>query len=349
MGRRLLGNAIKFTAHGEVVVRAFKERETDTHAVVRVKVIDTGIGIPPELPDRIFQAFSQADGSTTRKYGGTGLGLAISRQLVGMMGGQIGVDSEPGKGTTFWFTAEFAKQSGEARPASEARRDLFNLRALVVDDNATNRQILRHQIFAWKMQKGSAAGGHEALRVLREAVAAGSPYDIAVLDMQMPEMDGLTLARAIKADASLASTRLIMLTSLGESMSREELKAAGIDAFLIKPIKQSRLFDCLVDVMGHVQTEKAFGEPAPASASQPAPSPFSPKLRVLVAEDNTVNQKVTLGQLRKLGCTAEVVANGLEVLEALPRLNCDVILMDCHMPEMICAPILLSRIGSSSS
>ena len=331
----LLGNAVKFTERGEVVARVLKESETDTHVVVRIKVTDTGIGIPSEALGRLFQAFSQADGSTTRKYGGTGLGLAISRQLVSMMHGQIGVDSEPGKGTTFWFTAEFEKATGAAKPVEKLRRDLFDLRVLVVDDNATNRQILRHQIFAWKMQKGSAAGGHEALRLLREAVAEGNPYDLALLDMQMPEMDGLTLARAIKADPTLAATRLIILTSLGEVSSKEELEAAGIDAFLIKPIKQSRLFDCLLDVVGRTKAETVDASPlATAPTPVPVSSPAVSTLRILVAEDNQVNQRVILGQLRKLGCTAEVVANGREVLAALPRLKIDVILMDCQMPEM---------------
>ncbi len=330
----LLSNAVKFTERGEVVLRVIKERETATHAVLHFKVIDTGIGIPAEAQTRLFQAFSQADNSTTRKYGGTGLGLAISRQLVAMMHGEIGVESAPGKGATFWFTAEFEKQTGAAIPPEHLRRDLFDLRVLVVDDNATNRQILRHQIFAWKMQKGSAAGGHEALKLMREAVAAGAPYDLALLDMQMPEMDGLTLARAIKADPSLAATRLIILTSLGDTLSREEMKSAGLDAYLIKPVKQSRLFDCIVNIMGRTKAEKVFaGEPAPQRPPGTG-GPALPGLRILVAEDNAVNQKVAAGLLRKLGCKAEFVANGLEVMAALPHLGVDLILMDCQMPEM---------------
>ena len=163
---------------------------------------DTGIGIPTEVQARLFQAFTQADSSTTRRFGGTGLGLAISKQLVEMMGGQIGVKSEPGKGSTFWFNVRLEKQTGPAEPAPVVSifRDIFDLRVLVVDDNATNRQILRHQLYAWKMQKGSAANGFEALDLLRAAAADGKPYDLALLDMQMPEMDGMTLARAIKAD-----------------------------------------------------------------------------------------------------------------------------------------------------
>ncbi|HEY4988181.1 MAG TPA: ATP-binding protein, partial [Opitutaceae bacterium] len=199
----LLGNAVKFTERGEVVLRVGRElkTETDTHVEITFSIKDTGIGIPAEIQANLFQAFTQADTSTTRRFGGTGLGLAISKQLVAMMGGQIGVTSEPGKGSTFWFTARLEKQTGPAEaPPAIYFRDLFDLRVLVVDDNATNRQILRHQLFAWKMQKGSAADGFEALTLLRAAAAEGKPYDLALLDMQMPEMDGMTLARAIKAE-----------------------------------------------------------------------------------------------------------------------------------------------------
>jgi CheY-like chemotaxis protein len=330
----ITGNAIKFTPKGEVVVRVSTESETETAAVLRFSVVDTGIGIPLEAQGRLFAAFSQADSSTTRKYGGTGLGLAISKRLVAMMDGTIGLSSEPGKGTTFWFTARFAKQKSQIRMVETRSRDLFNLRVLVVDDNATNRQILRHQIFAWKMQKGSAASGLEALEMLRAAAAAGTPYDIALLDMQMPEMDGLTLARAIKADPVISHIHLIILTSLGQVMRTEELRAMGIDAYLVKPVKQSPLFDCLVDVMGHAASEKIFTKAADPSQPEPSSNSSLPKVRILLAEDNRVNQKVAIGQLRKLGCSAHAVANGLEVIESLREAPYDVILMDCQMPEM---------------
>jgi len=330
----LLGNALKFTEHGEVIVRVLCESETATHAVIRFNVTDTGIGIPPEVQGRLFQSFNQADNSTTRKYGGTGLGLAISKQLVALMQGQIGVQSEAGKGSTFWFTAQFEKQTGEPKAVTKAGSDLFNLRVLVVDDNATNRQILRHQIFAWKMRKGSAAGGFEALKILRAAAAEGEPYDLALLDMQMPEMDGMTLAKAIKADPAIAHTRMIMLTSLGHRFSSEELKAAGLDAYLIKPVKQSRLFDCLIGVMGGDEAEGPLAESSEAEAAPEPAAPSFPQLHILVAEDNQVNQKIAAVQLKKLGCSVEVVANGLEVLDALPRGNFDAVFMDCQMPEM---------------
>jgi len=333
----LIGNAIKFTSKGEVVARVSLDSETETEAVINISIKDTGIGVPAELQGKLFQAFTQADNSTTRKYGGTGLGLAISKQLVEMMGGTIGVTSEMGKGSTFWFNVRLEKQSGPPVPAPSIYfRDLFDLRVLVVDDNATNRQILRHQLFAWKMQKGSAANGHEALEILRAAAADKKPYDLALLDMQMPEMDGLTLARAIKADPSISSTRLIILTSMGYMHSQDELKAAGVDAYLVKPVKQSRLFDCLVTVLGRAAAEHVFSKPEKgAPASLPAPELTGARhARILLAEDNIVNQKVALAQLKGLGFTADSVANGQEALTALKQVPYDIIFMDCQMPEM---------------
>ena len=332
----LLGNAIKFTDRGEVIVRVSRESETDTHAVISFAIKDTGMGIPADVQSKLFQAFTQADNSTTRRFGGTGLGLAISKQLVEMMGGKIGVSSEPGKGSTFWFNVSLEKQSGTSDPPpSFYSRDLFDLRVLVVDDNATNRQILRHQLFAWKMQKGSASNGFEALDLLRTAVADKKPFDLALLDMQMPEMDGMTLARAIKADPSISATRLIILTSMGYMHSQDELKAAGVDAYLIKPVKQSRLFDCLVSVLGRAAAEHAFTKPRkddpPAAA---APVAHMRHAHILLAEDNIVNQKVALAQLKGLGFSADAVANGHEVLSALRQVPYDLILMDCQMPEM---------------
>jgi two-component system sensor histidine kinase/response regulator len=330
----LIGNAIKFTERGEVVVRVFKEAETDAEVTLRFNVVDTGIGIPADVQARLFQAFTQADTSTTRRYGGTGLGLAIAKQIIALMHGEIGVQSTPGQGATFWFTARFRKSTAPLPAARDGyNRDLFDLRVLVVDDNATNRQILRHQIVAWKMQKGSAASGHEALRILRAAAGSGKAYDVALLDMQMPEMDGLTLAKAIKSDPLLAHTRLIILTSLGHVMTKPQLKEAGIDAYLVKPVKQSRLFDCLVDVVGSTQAEHIFARPASPLAGTPA-SVSPNNARILLAEDNAVNQKVALAQFRKLGYTVHAVANGLEVVQALDDAPYDVIFMDCQMPEM---------------
>jgi two-component system, sensor histidine kinase and response regulator len=334
----LLGNGIKFTDKGEVVVRLAKESETEKDVVISFSIQDTGIGIPVEVQNRLFQAFTQADNSTTRRFGGTGLGLAISKQLVAMMGGEIGVKSEPGKGSTFWFTARLGKQTGASEPTPSIYvRDLFDLRVLVVDDNATNRQILRHQLFAWKMQKGSASNGFEALDLLRAAAKEGKPYELALLDMQMPEMDGMTLAKSIKADPAISSTRLIILTSMGYSQTQKELEEAGVDAFLVKPVKQSRLFDCLVNVLGRAAAEHVFAKPAKDAPLPEKPALEAPqvnKTRILLAEDNVVNQKVALAQLRTLGFSADSAVNGHEVIIALNKTQYDIILMDCQMPEM---------------
>jgi signal transduction histidine kinase/two-component SAPR family response regulator len=332
----LVSNAVKFTERGEVVVRISQPSEDDSSVELRFDVKDSGIGIATEVQASLFQAFTQADSSTTRKYGGTGLGLAISKQLVEMMQGTIGVKSALGQGSTFWFTVRLEKQFSETKAATLSSAELENLRVLVVDDNATNREILRHQIFAWKMQKGSAASGREAMDILRAAAAKGKPYDLALLDMQMPEMDGLTLARAIKAEPAIANTRLIMLTSLGHQPEASELKEAGIEAYLVKPVKQLRLFDCLVSVMTKV--------PRPVSSASKAALPQEPipdvtensgaGIRVLVAEDNIINQKVTTAQLQKLGCLTDAVTNGRQAIEALQRTPYDIILMDGQMPEM---------------
>ena len=333
----LIGNAIKFTDKGEVVVRVSKGGETETQAEVRFEVTDSGIGISPEAQARLFEPFNQADGSTTRKYGGTGLGLAIAKQLVAIMEGHIGVESAPGKGSTFWFTVQMDKQAGRARPPEPCLRELFGVRVLAVDDNALNLQILRQQLGAWKLQAGTAPGGEEALGRLRSGAAQGEPYQVALLDVQMPGMDGWMLASAIKADPVLAGTQLIVLTSLGQSWSAAELKEAGIEAYLVKPVKQSRLFDCLVRVMGKAkaETEESLAAPVPLTASRPnPPEPVRKKARILVAEDNATSQRVALGQLRKLGYRADAVANGCEVLEALQHIPYNIILMDCQMPEM---------------
>ncbi len=332
----LVGNAVKFTERGAVVVRVFKEHETQTHARVRIRVEDTGIGISPEIQERLFQAFSQADGSTTRRYGGTGLGLAIAKQLVTLMEGEIGVESEPGKGSAFWFTAQLEKQADYDRAFEAGRRDFVDARVLAVDDNATNRRILCHQLRSWRVQADSAANGAEALAMLRAAAWAGLPYHLALLDVQMSDMDGWGLARAVKADASIAGTGLIVLTSFGQTFRPAELEVAGIEAYLVKPVKQLRLFDCLVHVLARAGAESTV--PSPAAANWAAVVSEARSLhgnvRILLAEDNVINQKVALGQLRKLGHRADAVASGFEVLAALKLLPYDIILMDCEMSEM---------------
>jgi PAS domain S-box-containing protein len=328
----LVGNAIKFTEHGEVFVRAEKVSENDDEVYVRFTVADTGIGIDKAAGRHLFQAFTQADGSTTRRYGGTGLGLAISKQLVELMGGRIGFTSHLGKGTTFWFTAKFVRQPADAVRPPARIPSLDRLRVLTVDDNATNRKILSHQLASWGVVHAEADSGARALELLRAAARRGEPYDLAVLDLMMPRMDGLELARAIKADPTIAGTCLVMLTSFGQRGQSETARDAGIEACLTKPVRQSQLFDCLATVM---------------SRTPPAPKPSHPHTRpvtkgtqmvsnklILLAEDNIVNQKVAVRQLQKLGYRADAVANGREAVEALGRIAYDLVLMDCQMPEM---------------
>jgi two-component system sensor histidine kinase/response regulator len=329
----LIGNAVKFTeTGGEVVVRVTKAEETATNALLRFEIKDTGIGISPEAQVRLFQAFSQADSSTTRRYGGTGLGLAISQNLVEMMQGKIGVQSEHGKGSTFWFTVRLEKQPPGTKPVAKPVVDLASARVLIVDDNATNREVLHYQLVAWKIKNASAGSGPEALRSMREAFDSNMPFDLAILDMQMPDMDGMMLARAVKADPSLSTTKLIILTSLGEQLEAEQMRAAGISACLVKPARSSRLLESIASALNG--KEATLQELEEGAGNRKAASISVRSARILLAEDNAINQEVALGQLEQLGCTADIVNNGLEALEALQRIPYDIVLMDCMMPEM---------------
>jgi signal transduction histidine kinase/DNA-binding response OmpR family regulator len=328
----LIGNAIKFTESGEVVVRAEKQSEDAKHVTIRFSVADTGIGISEAAQEKLFQPFIQADGSTTRKYGGTGLGLAISKQLVALMGGEIGLMSVAGGGSVFWFTARFEKQ---LRPVNTSRLNhsvLAGLRVLIVDDNMTNRKILSHQLGSRGMRHVEAESGKSALALLHSAAQTGEAFDLAILDLMMPEMDGFELARVIKSDASIAATRLVMLTSYGERGGTTAAQQLGIAAYLAKPIRQAALFECLANVVRTPHTTKTVKHVA-ITPKVIEVKPASNKL-ILIAEDNVVNQKVAIRQLRKLGYRADAVANGREVLEALARIPYDLVLMDCQMPEM---------------
>jgi PAS domain S-box-containing protein len=335
----LIGNALKFTESGEVIVQAEKESETDNEMVVRFNVSDTGIGITKAVQRNLFQAFTQADGSTTRKYGGTGLGLAISKQLVELMGGQIGLTSTPGHGSTFWFTARFDKQLAGSAANKRELLSLDKLRVLIVDDNATNRKILAHQLSSWGVIHEAADSGARALELLRAAASHGTAYDLAILDFMMPGMDGFELARTIKADPNTAKIHLVLLTS-GQRGQGAMSQEAGVAAYLTKPVRKSQLFDCLTSVVS--QASVIGAQLAAFAASTTGPNPRQNlgvtkavvnKL-ILVAEDNTVNQKVAVRQLQKLGYRADAVANGREALEALTRISYDLVLMDCQMPEM---------------
>jgi PAS domain S-box-containing protein len=336
----LAGNAVKFTARGEVVISVEKVSETASHALLRFEVQDTGIGISAEAQQGLFRAFTQADGSTTRKYGGTGLGLAISKQLVEIMGGQIGIKSTPGAGSTFWFTAEFGKQSDPAKTASEMAGNLSTARVLIVDDNAANRSILNHQTSSWGMIATEAESGGRALELLRAGARQGQPYDIAILDLMMPEMNGFQLAEAIKADDSIAAVALVLLPSFGQRGHGEKAWQAGIAAYLQKPVRQSQLYDGLTAVMGHsggiepvtptgLVTRHSMRETEVQQKDERVSN-----IRIIIAEDVIVNQRVAMGQLRRLGYRAEPVSNGLELLKAMEKADYDLILMDCQMPEM---------------
>ena len=328
----LIGNAIKFTEQGgEVAVRVIGTNETETRATLRCEVKDTGIGIPLEAQGKLFQAFSQADASTTRRFGGTGLGLAISRHLVEMLGGEIGVISQPGKGSTFWFTACFEKQAPCTESVSKPKANFGQARVLVVDDNAGSREILGQQLSAWGIESDTVANGVEALGALRKATANGKGFDLVLVDLRMPGTDGLTLAYAVRSEPALRNTKMVLLTSMGEQMEPVALQARGINAGLVKPIRQSQLMDCLSTVLNGsavansrdaIETQ---GEHKPSSAA---------RAKILLVDDNDINQQVALGQLGKLGYTADVACNGREALNALQRTAYDLVLMDCMMPEM---------------
>jgi two-component system, sensor histidine kinase and response regulator len=328
----LLGNAVKFTEHGEVALEVTQLEETAGHVRLRFEVTDTGIGIEPAVRRRLFQAFTQADASTTRKHGGTGLGLVISRQLVGMMDGEMNVRSEPGRGSTFWFTVRLEQQPPEVRHERERVRNLTGARALIVDDNPLNRRILQHHLDAWGMEHQAVASGAEALTALRAAVGAGKAFNMVILDMQMPEMDGLMTAEAIRAEPSLRPAALILLSSLGQPVPAPELRQRGIQASLVKPVKQRELYNCLANLLAGESGTTFRPRRQPRVASER----IKPKnhLRILVAEDNPVNQKVATRTLQKLGYQADCVGNGREALAAIESILYDVILMDCNMPEM---------------
>ncbi len=334
----LIGNAVKFTETGEVVVHVSAEEKTKQDVVLHFEVTDTGIGLSPDAQTRLFAPFSQADSSTTRRFGGTGLGLAICRQIVELMGGSIGVRSTPGQGSTFWFRVKLARQPDRpSRSPIVPSEALRGKRVLIVDDNATNRRVMEHYLTSWGLIAEKAKDGSMAMKTLHDAVAAGQPFHAMVLDYEMPELDGVMLAKRINSDPALHGTRIVLCTSWDNSFNHAELEKNGIVHVMMKPIRQPELLNALLRA---IPSEEILDEtPAGAPDRHGTRSPVDTvaqrgKLRVLVAEDNVVNQRVTLLQLEKLGYRAELAANGLEVLEALERAQYDVILMDCHMPEM---------------
>ena len=329
-----ISNAVKFTEKGEVVVNVTLTEETDSDAIVRFAVQDTGIGVPANRKDHLFRSFTQVDTSTTRKYGGTGLGLAISKQIAEMMGGQVGLESEEGRGSTFWFTAVLKKSpSGQQRVPLDLG-DIKNLYVLVVDDNDTNRNILRKYLESWHCRVEEAVSAEEAMKRLFNAVKRNDPFQIALIDFCMPEMDGSSLCRKIKAEQQFKDLVIVMLTSLSNRGDTEHYKKLGFAAYLNKPVKQSQLFDCL-----RIVADESAGienEPSRQIVTQNYISEgHKQHVRILLVEDNIINQRVVLRILEnKLGYHVDVANNGKEAIERLEGFDYDLVVMDCLMPEM---------------
>jgi signal transduction histidine kinase/DNA-binding response OmpR family regulator/HPt (histidine-containing phosphotransfer) domain-containing protein len=327
----LLGNALKFTERGDVSLSIERVAEPapgpePSQCLLRFTVKDTGIGISPEAQAHLFQAFSQADSSTTRRFGGTGLGLAVSKQLAGMMGGEMGVESEPGRGSSFWFTirAEIL-EGGESAPR---RADLSGVRVLIVEDNPANRTILLHQVMGLGAICDMAVDGLAGLEAMRGALWRGSPYQLALIDMKMPRMNGIELIRAVRADAALRETRLAMLTSLSASGEVAATRAAGADAYLTKPVRRAELFNTLARLTGAIAPE------APAARADESDAIDCHGTHVLLAEDNRVNREIAQAMLEAAGCRVTVAVNGrIAVKECLGQ-PFALVLMDCQMPEL---------------
>ena len=323
----LIGNAIKFTANGEVIVRTRLESETDNEVALSVSVEDTGIGIAPETLDRIFEHFLQADGSTTRRFGGTGLGLAISRRLLTLMGGTIRVESSPGQGSRFIVSLHLPKSKASPRESLEPTA-LAGARVLVVDDNQTNREILQQQLEGWHMRVTCARNGEEALELMAVAAHAGSFFALAILDMHMPGMNGLQLASAIQLRPDLANTPLMILTSTASELTDPEREASGILRFLNKPIRRADLLRVLCGILAPAAPRSA------AAAAAAVDTGLSSPRKVLVVEDNPINQQVANAMLRSLGVQVTLASNGQQAVDLVQNFNFDLVLMDCQMPVM---------------
>ena len=325
----LVGNALKFTAHGEVVVRVRVLEKTAETVQLRFAVCDTGIGIPEDKRAKLFQKFSQVDASTTRLYGGTGLGLAISKQLAALMGGEVGVESVVGQGSEFWFTVRLRKPAGRKRPAVRGPDELRDVRVLIVDPHPINREILVGLLDSWGLRAAHVPDGPAALHALSIARSVQDPFAIAMLDPQLPGMGGKALGRAIKANPDLQATRLVRLTNFGQADRDPDGEADGFGATLTQPVRRAELQEVLAAVMSGRKVAPGRTELPPDFAAAGLR-----RARILVVEDNTVNQLVAVGILTKLGMSADVAANGLEALHALATLPYDLVLMDMQMPEL---------------
>jgi two-component system sensor histidine kinase/response regulator len=329
----LLGNAIKFTEQGGVDVNVSLLSETPTGLEVSIEVIDTGIGMTDAQRERLFRPFTQADSSTTRRYGGTGLGLAISRQLAELMGGRIEIESAPGEGSTFRFVLTLERRPELGDPGRLAE-DLQGLRVLVVDDNETNRRILAAQVESWGLVPTLACDSQQALTVARAAWADGKPFELALIDMVMPGMDGIGLAQAVHDDPALVGLPMIMLTSLGDQSDRKRALSAGVRSYMTKPVRQSYLYNTVVGLLCDLEEEARAATRAERRRSLRPIGDEAEGPRILVAEDNIVNQSVAKRLLHSLGYRADVVSNGSEAVTALSEHTYACVLMDCQMPVM---------------
>jgi CheY-like chemotaxis protein len=329
----LVGNAVKFTEHGEVEVAAsaLAPALPDGRVYMRFEVRDTGIGFSPEVGEHIFDRFTQADQSMARRYGGSGLGLSIARELTRLMGGDIDFDSRPGQGSEFWVTVPLTPVESHEGAARPLPKELRGHRVLIVDDNVTNREILSRQLAWWGLRCRDAASGRQALETLRQAEAVRRPFALALLDVHMPGMDGVELVRAIRAQPSLSSVRLLMLTSIAPAGEEEELRELDVDGFLRKPVRESQLRRSIEDAL-QGQPEPAGGPDGPrrGASSDTSDGPA----RILLVEDNTVNQSVTTRMLEMLGHELELAVDGHQALEALEGGRFDLVLMDCQMPGL---------------
>lgn len=329
----LTNNAIKFTSKGEVVLRVFAVKETNKAVKIRFEVKDTGIGIPDDKKDLIFDAFKQSDSSTTRQYGGTGLGLSISKKLTKLMDGEIGVESIYGEGSTFWFTALFKKQTKTKEENNFTPTSIREKRFLLVDDNKTNLEILKGYLESWGCFCDTVESGEMALTLMNAVAKVKAPFDAAILDMRMPGMDGAELGQRIKSNPSLKDTNLIMLTSQGLRGDASKMEKIGFSAYLTKPIRRSQLFDCLVNILSsNEKTKKDRNKNIVTKYS--VSDERRQNTRILVVEDNIVNQKIAVRMIEKFGFQAEVAANGKEALKALETFKYDIVFMDIQMPEM---------------
>ena len=327
----LVGNAVKFTEQGEVVIRVGVDDGEGEGVVVRFEVEDTGAGMSAAQQQEVFDSFAQADASTTRRYGGTGLGLAISRQLAGLMGGEVGVESEPGRGSRFWFTAKLGRGPAPEPTPIPDRAALAGIRVLVVDDNASSRAAFGQLLGEAHMRVSVADSAGDAVAALHGAAHEGDPYLVAIIDFDMPGTDGLELARAIADDALVGEPSVVLLTGSGHRGEARAAKHAGVAAYLTKPVHRQALYDCVAMVLGHGGVPSP---PAIVTRHTLAEAAAQERAHVLVAEDNAVNQKLAVLMLESLGYRVDVAANGFEAVQAVDRTAYAAILMDCQMPEM---------------